>query len=91
MENKVNTAGYYITGSSVEKEERVKSDKLLLNTIESERIERMESHKETINELGELAMNDIVIWKQLRKYEITLKVVIVAETIFIIAMMLLNW
>lgn len=90
MENKVNTAGYYITGTSVEKEERVKSDKLLFNTIESERIERMESHKETINELGELAMNDVVIWKQLRKYEITLKAFIVVEIILLIAMMIVN-
>ena len=91
MENKVNTAGYYITGTSVEKEERVKSDKLLLNTIESERIERMESHKETINELSNLGMNDIVIWKELRKYEITLKSFLVVEIILLIVMMLVNW
>lgn len=81
----------HVTGTYTETEERIKSDQLLLNTIESERIERMEATKETFDELGELAMNDVVIWKQLRKYEITLKVVIVAETIFIIAMMLLNW
>ena len=90
MEDKVNTAGYYITGSSVEKEEHVKSDKLLLNTIENERIERMESHKETINELGELAMNDVVILKQLRKFEITLKAFLVVEIILLIAMMIVN-
>lgn len=81
----------HVTGTYTETEERIKSDQLLLNTIESERIERMEATKETFDELGELAINDVVILKQLRKYEITLKVVIVAETIFIIAMMLLNW
>lgn len=81
---------YYVTGADIEKTERIKSDRLLLNTIESERIERMEATKETFEELRELAMNDVVIWKQLRKYEITLKVVVVAEAIFIIAMMLLN-
>lgn len=82
---------YSVTGADIEKTERIKSDRLLLNTIESERVERMEATKETFDELGELAMNDVVIWKQLRKYETTLKVVVVAETIFIIAMMLLNW
>ena len=82
---------YSVTGADIEKTERIKSDRLLLNTIESERIERMEATKETFNELGDLAMNDVVIYKQLRKYETTLKVVIVAETIFIITMMLLNW
>lgn len=82
---------YSVSGADIEKTERIKSDRLLLNTIESERIERMEATKETFDELGELAMNDVVIWKQLRKYETTLKVVIVSETIFIIAMMLLNW
>ena len=82
---------YSVSGTDIEKMERIKGDRLLLNTIESERVERMEATKETFDELGELAMNDVVIWKQLRKYETTLKVVVVAETIFIIAMMLLNW
>lgn len=82
---------YSVTGADIEKTERIKSDQLLLNTIENERMERIEDAKETFDELGELAMNDVVIWKQLRKYEITLKIVIVAETIFIIAMMLLRW
>lgn len=82
---------YSVSGADIEKTERIKSDRFLLNTIESERIERMEATKETFDELGELAMNDVIIWKQLRKYETTLKVVVVAETIFIIAMMLLNW
>ena len=80
-----------ITGTSVETEERIKSDQFLLNTIESERIERIEDAKENFDALGELAMNDVVIWKQLRKYETTLKVVVVTETIFIIAMMILHW
>lgn len=82
---------YSVSGTDIEKTERIKGDRLLLNTIESERVERMEATKETFDELGELAMNDVVIWKQLRKYETTLKVVLVAETIFIITMMLLNW
>ena len=82
---------YSVSGTDIEKMERIKGDRLLLNTIESERVERMESTKETFDELGELAMNDVVIWKQFRKYETTLKVVVVAETIFIITMMLLNW
>lgn len=82
---------YSVTSADIEKTERIKSDQLLLNTIENERMERIEDAKETFDALGELSMNDVVIWKQLRKYEIVLKVVIVAETIFIIAMMLLNW
>lgn len=82
---------YSVTGADIEKTERIKSDQLLLNTIENERMERIEDAKKTFDALGELSMNDVVIWKQLRKYEITLKVVIVAETIFIIAMTLLHW
>lgn len=89
MENKVNTAGYYITGTSVEKEERVKSDKLLLNTIESERIERMESHNETIDELAKLSMNDIVILKELRKHEIALNFVIGLSVGLLLSMILI--
>ena len=82
---------YSVTGADIEKTERIKSDQLLLNKIESERIERIEDAKENFDALGELAMNDVVIWKQLRKYETTFKVVVVAETIFIIAMMILHW
>ena len=91
MENKVSTAGDYITGSSVEKEERVKSDKLLLNTIERERIERIESHKETIDELGELAMKEVAIYKELRNCKTTLNTFLFVYTILLIITMLVNW
>lgn len=74
---------YSVTSADIEKTERIKSDQLLLNTIENERMERIEDAKETFDALGELSMNDVVIWKQLRKYEIALKVVIVAETILL--------
>lgn len=81
----------HVTGTYTETEERIKSDQLLLNTIESERIERMEATNEIFDNLETLAMKEFFIYKELRKYEITLKVVIVAQTFFIIAMMLLRW
>lgn len=81
----------HVTGTYTETEERIKSDQLLLNTIESERIERMEATNEIFDKLETLAMKEFFIYKELRKYEITLKVVIVAQTFFIIAMMLLRW
>lgn len=81
----------HVTGTYTETEERIKSDQLLLNTIESERIERMEATNETFDKLETLAMKEFFIYKELRKYEITLKVVIVAQTFVIIAMMLLRW
>lgn len=81
----------HVTGTYTETEERIKSDQLLLNTIESERIERMEATNEIFDKLETLAMKEFFIYKELRKYEITLKVFIVAQTFFIIAMMLLHW
>lgn len=81
----------HVTGTYTETEERIKSYQLLLNTIESERIERMEATNEIFDKLETLAMKEFFIYKELRKYEITLKVVIVAQTFFIIAMMLLRW
>ena len=80
---------YSVTGADIEKTERIKSDRLLLNTIESERIERMEATKETFEELGELAMNDVVIWKQLRKYQVTLNFVIGLSLGLLLSMILI--
>lgn len=91
MENKVNTAGNYITGASVEKEERVKSDKLLLNKIERERRERMKATKETFDELETLAMKEVAIYKELRNCKTTLNIFIVIYTILLIVTMLVNW
>lgn len=80
---------YSVSGTDIEKMERIKGDRLLLNTIESERVERMEATKETFDELGELAMNDVVIWKQLRKYQVTLNFVIGLSLGLLLSMMLI--
>lgn len=90
MEDKIFIKSH-VTGTYTETEERIKSDQLLLNTIESERIERIEATNETFDKLETLAMKEFFIYKELRKYAITLKVVIVSQTFFIIAMMLLHW
>lgn len=80
---------YSVSGTDIEKMERIKGDRLLLNTIESERVERMEATKETFDELGELAMNDVVIWKQLRKYQVTLNFVIGLSLGLLLSMILI--
>lgn len=88
MEDKIFTKEH-VTGTYTETEERIKSDQLLLNTIESERIERMEATNEIFDELGELAMNDVVIWKQLRKYQVTLNFVIGLSLGLLLSMILI--
>ncbi|MBJ7671929.1 hypothetical protein HAU25_07895 [Weissella confusa] len=88
---RLSLAGTSVQGSNVEAENRVQSDRLLLNTIESEREERMEATRDTINTLTALAKNDFVLWKELRKHEIVLSVVIGVETGLLIAMMLIVW
>ena len=88
---RLSLSGTSVQGSNVEAENRVESDQLLLNTIESEREERMEATKDTINTLTTLGKNDFVLVKELRKHEIILSVVIGAETGLLIAMMLIVW
>nr|WP_206766237.1 hypothetical protein [Weissella confusa] len=84
-------AGSSVQGSYVETDNRVQSDRFLLNTIESEREERMEATRDTINTLTTLGTNDFVLWKELRKHEIVLNVVIGLETGLLIAIMLIVW
>ena len=84
-------AGTSVLGSDVEADNRVQSDRFLLNTIESEREERMEATRDTINTLTTLGTNDFVFWKELRKHEIVLSVVIGVETGLLIAMILIIW
>lgn len=84
-------AGTSVQGSDVEADNRVQSDRFLLNTIESEREERMEATRDTINTLYTLGTNDFVFWKELRKHEIVLNVVIGLETGLLIAIMLIVW
>ena len=84
-------AGTSVQGSDVEADNRVQSDRFLLNTIESEREERMEATRDTINTLTRLGTNDFVLWKELRKHEIVLNVVIGLETGLLIAIMLIVW
>ncbi|TGE80050.1 hypothetical protein [Weissella confusa] len=88
---RISLAGTSIQGSYVEADNRVQSDRLLLNTIESEREERMEATRDTINTLTTLGTNDLVLWKEFRKHEIVLSVVIGLETGLLIAMMLIVW
>ena len=84
-------AGTSVQGSDVEADNRVQSDRFLLNTIESEREERMEATRDMINTLTTLGTNDFVLWKELRKHEIVLSVVIGVETGLLIAMILIIW
>lgn len=88
---RLSLAGTSVQGSDVEADNRVQSDRFLLNTIESEREERMEATRDTINTLTMLGTNDFVFWKELRKHEIVLSVVIGVETGLLIAMMLIVW
>lgn len=88
---RLNLAGASVRGSDVEADNRVQSDRLLLNTIESERAERMEATRDIINTLATLGTNDFVLWKELRKHEIVLSVVIGVETGLLIAMVLIIW
>lgn len=74
---RISLAGNSVQGSYVETENRVKTDRLLLNAIESERDERMEATRE--------------IYDKLRKHEITLSVVIGVEIGLLIAVMLIIW
>lgn len=82
---------YVISGESVETINRVQSDRLLLNTIESERVERIEFDREVIDTLGTLGTNDFVIWKQLRRHEHILNSVIGLETFLLIALALITF
>lgn len=88
---RLSLAGTSVQGSYVEADNRVQSDRFLLNTIESEREERMEATRDTINTLTRLGTNDFVLWKELRKHEIVLNVVIGLETGLLIAIMLIVW
>lgn len=88
---RLSLAGTSVQGSYVEADNRVQSDRLLLNTIESERAERMEATRDIINTLATLGTNDFVLWKELRKHEIVLSVVIGVEIGLLIAMMLIIW
>ncbi len=88
---RLSLAGTSVQGSDVEADNRVQSDRFLLNTIESEREERMEATRDTINTLYTLGTNDFVFWKELRKHEIVLSVVIGVEIGLLIAMMLIVW
>lgn len=88
---RLSLAGTSVQGSYVEADNRVQSDRLLLNTIESERAERMEATRDIINTLATLGTNDFVLWKELRKHEIVLSVVIGVEIGLLIAMMLIVW
>ena len=88
---RLSLAGTSVQGSYVEADNRVQSDRLLLNTIESERAERMEATRDIINTLATLGKNDFVLLKELRKHEIVLSVVIGVEIGLLIAMMLIVW
>ena len=88
---RLSLAGTSVQGSYVEADNRVQSDRFLLNTIESERAERMEATRDIINTLATLGTNDFVLWKELRKHEIVLSVVIGVETGLLIAMILIIW
>lgn len=88
---RISLAGTSVQGSNVEADNRVQSDRFLLNTIESEREECMEATRDTINTLTTLGKNDFVLLKELRKHEIVLSVVIGVEIGLLIVMMLIVW
>ena len=80
----------HVTGSYTETEERIKSYQLLLNTIESERMERIEATSETFDELETLAIKYDAIYKELQNCKITLNAFLVVYTILLIVTMLVN-
>ena len=80
-----------VTGTYTETEERIKSDRLLLNKIERERRDRMKATNETFDELETLEMKEVAIYKELRNCKITLNVFLVVYTILLIVTMLVNW
>ena len=80
-----------VTGTYTETEERIKSDQLLLNTIESERMERIEATKETFDKLKTLAIKEDAIYKELQNCKITLNTFLVVYTILLIVTMIVNW
>lgn len=65
-----------ITATNVETDERIKSDKFLLKTLDNEMIDRMEADKNIINSIDDVMEKYLIISKQLRKYEIALNFVI---------------
>lgn len=81
----------HVTGTYTETEERIKSDRLLLNKIERERRERMKATKETFDELEILEMKEVAIYKEFRNCKITLNVFLVVYAISLIVTMLVNW
>ncbi len=80
----------HVTGTYTETEERIKSDRLLLNKIERERRERIKVTKETFDEIETLEMKEVAIYKELRNCKITLNVFLVIYTILLIVTMLVN-
>lgn len=88
---RISLAGASVQGSYVEADNRVQSNRLLLNTIESERIERMEADKNIINALDMLGKKDFVIFKQLRKHEVSLNFVIGLAVGLLFSMILIVW
>lgn len=88
---RISLAGTSVQGSYVEADNRVQSDRLLLNTIESERIERMEADKDIINALDMLGKKDFVIFKELRKHEVALNFVIGLAVGLLFSMILIAW
>lgn len=94
MDNKINVTGV-VSGTDIEAESRIKSDQLLLETIESERIERMEADKYIISALETLGEKYFIIFKRLRKYEVALNFVIglsvgLLFSVILIALQMLN-
>lgn len=88
---RISLAGTSVQGSYVEADNRVQSDRLLLNTIESERIERMEADKDIINALDMLGKKYFVIFKELRKHEVALNFVIGLPVGLLFLMILIAW
>lgn len=86
-----NNRNYEISGASVETMDREKSDKLLLNAIESERNERLEATREIQETLTHLGLNDVVIYDKLRNHETTLNFLIGFGIGLLISMILIAW
>ena len=81
----------HVTATYTETEERIKSDRLLLNKIERERRERMKATKKTFDDLETLEMKEVAIYKEFRNCKITSNVFLVVYTILLIVTMLVNW
>ena len=78
-----------ITGTSVEMDERIKSDEFLLKNLDNEIVDRMETDKDIINSIDDVREKYSIISKQLLKHEIALNFVIGLSVFLLVSIILI--